>query len=62
MKTDSRLTAQFEALEETVDDLRAEHNNERFQQWSVSALALVRRVFGESSLRLPAHSLMLSAV
>ena len=47
MKTDSRLTAQFEALENTVNDLRTELELEKFQQWSVSALALIRRVFGE---------------
>ena len=49
MKADSRLTAKFETLEKTVDDLRAEHNNEQFQRWSVSALALIRMVFGEDS-------------
>ena len=49
MRTDSRVTAKFDALEQTVDDLRAEHKSEEFQQWSVSALALIRRVFGEDS-------------
>jgi len=49
VRTDSRVTAKFDALEQTVDDLRAEHKSEEFQQWSVSALALIRRVFGEDS-------------
>ena len=49
MKADSRLTAQFEALGKTVDELRAEFKNEQFQQWSVSALGLVRMVFEEGS-------------
>ncbi len=49
MRADSRLTAKFETLAKTVDDLRAEHKNEQFQQWSVSALALIGRVFGEDS-------------
>ena len=49
MRADSRVTAKFETLEKTVDDLRTEPNNEKLQQWSVSVLALIGMVFGEDS-------------
>ena len=49
MRADSRLTAKFETLEKTVDELGDEFTSQRFHQWSVSALALIRMVFGEGS-------------
>ena len=49
MRANSRLTAKFEALDKTVDELSAEYDKDQFQQWAVSALALIRMVFGEGS-------------
>ena len=56
MKTHSRVAARFEELEKTADEFEADgFDHKKFHQWSVSALGLIRLVFGEDS---PHHQIL----